>query len=175
MKPQPPANMHKSSRFLSIVLVASVALLAASCSPAEASPETPEGAVFTYLRHLERGEVEAAWDLLSERARSNCQFSEFQEQAVFAQETLSDSRVIFKEVRRVEDTAIVVLTIDAGGGLPPFSNGGRYDQQYRVVPASDEWRLDETGWPLYVWCPPPSDRLELTPSPATPAASPEAI
>jgi hypothetical protein len=137
-----------------LILVAvsiGVAILQPRTQPAP-DLTTPEGVVLAYALAVQRGDPEAAWELLSSSARNQTTRERFLARAAGLSGTYARARLSVEDVRVDGDAARVELVRTyRGESVPfPFGSGGTYHNRntVRLVREEGMWRMSTPPEPF---------------------------
>lgn len=150
--------MTASNRWLVIVAVATVALIAVSLgvaligdSEADLAPSSPEGTVQAYLRSVADRDATAALAFYSDELASRCEVSQIRDSLRFGPD---DFRATLGDVTRRGDDTEVVVRLTQMYGYGPFGRSeSTFEQIFVLQETSEGWRFVEAPWPS--WCPEP--------------------
>lgn len=134
---------------LGILIVASV-VAAVLQKEAEFEPGSPEAAVQGYLRAIEEGDLQTAYDLLSPELQESCSVEGMFSEVGDHWPRLEDERVTLEEVRAINDVTIVEVNI-AGfrniGLFGPSEYG--WDESFALRRIDGEWKFSQAPWPHF--------------------------
>jgi len=141
--------------FIAVLVVASVVVAIVSSEDA-LSADTPEGRVQLFLSALDDGDLELAYESLSEEIQEGCPLSKVFGQVPDIESRLGGGRVTLEGTTTVGDTAFVDVRVtriesehpsgpaDVLLGPSIFSHVQRYALRREL----GDWRLVEYPWPL---------------------------
>lgn len=141
--------ISRPNRVLAVVVAAVVILgivagvVAANRTVPILDPETPDGAVQTYLRAILEGDDEMAADLLS--PSTGCDATDVA--AAFATDS---ARIVLLESAVDGDTAAVSVEITESAGEGPFGAAEfSHEEHLTLRNEGGRWLLAGEPWPLY--------------------------
>ncbi len=115
------------------------------------SEATPEGVLQRYLRALEDGDHQQAYDYLAEDARATCPFADFVKQASY--QGVRGSQMTLEEVERFDDRALVTANVTVFDPEIPFGpEEHSYERTFELTLEGRDWKVTwPEGWcgPLY--------------------------
>lgn len=107
-------------------------------------PTSPEGVVQQYVAAVADEDWAAAHELFSPDLAERCTVSEMS-----GRRTDNVSRVSIDDVSRVDDTAIINVTITYASVDDPLYTSTWDDRVTFVLIESDGWSFDEVSWPYF--------------------------
>jgi hypothetical protein len=137
-----------ADRVLVVVVAAMVALsalvvaLAATRSPAQLDPRSPEGTVQAYLRAVLDGDHEAAVRYLD--PASGCDIGDLDRTG-----RVQPTRVALTSTHVDGSSARVRVELTTGAGDGPFGSGYQETTTFRLTRSSTGWLLTGSPWPLF--------------------------
>lgn len=168
--------------FLGVLLIASIALALTQREETPFPVGTPEAAVQDFLKASETEDFQVAYDLLSERLKSQCELQDFVGQRFPGDRTFENSRVTLERTSAVNDTTFVTVRITQIYNNGPFgSSESSHEHRYALVQEDGQWRFSDYPWPFFncgrfnpeparpvVPTPAPTSEPEASPTPAAP-------
>lgn len=157
--------------FVGLLLIASVVV--ALVQGEDTLPDgTPERAVQLYIKAVRDDDFEAVRNMLSGELRKECPVETMAARSFGGGKAARDSRVILKDSRTFDGTAVVTAEVTRIRGSGPFGTSeSSHEQWYTLIQEDGQWRISQNPWPHY--CPqplrPPAPRPtpEATPTPAS--------
>ena len=135
---------------LFIAALAVVSVVVAIMSGETSLPaDTPEGQVQRFLSSLDDGDLEMAYESLSEEIRERCPVETVFGRFPGIESRLASDRVTLEGTTTVGDTAFVdvrITRIDSGRLFGPSEFS--HVQRYSLRQEGGDWRLVEFPWPL---------------------------
>ncbi len=132
-----------------IVVVAVVAVLAATRGVTQFDESTPEGIAQSYVTAVLEGDHAAAHGFFSEALQDRCSLADLNDGWV-----PDRVRVTLRDVSIDGDTATVELRLTERAASSPFEPYEYSNRASLFMTASEDgWVIDEVPWPLY-WCEP---------------------
>jgi hypothetical protein len=142
------------SPFRSVAIIGVVVLLLAAGAvvvalvidvgePAVYPEDSPEGTVQRYIQALYDGDVDTAYDYLSERVQSDYSRSEFRDHLWWMSGNNVDRRIRIAEVDVDDDHATLTLAIEHFSGSGLDFNRYTYRTRVRLVREDGEWKIDQ--------------------------------
>ena len=121
-----------------IVVIAVVVVFTRGGAP-DVDPTTPEGVVQSYTRAVIDGDYKAALGYLSSDLREKCERAE--------PRSPQGLRLTVISTKIVDDTAIVRVTLEQGGGTYGDSSY-QYDDTFSMIREGGDWKIEMAPWDL---------------------------
>ena len=134
---------------LSLLLIASV-IVAILQEEEDFAPGSPEASVQDYLRALDEGDFEVAYDILSPELRERCSIEDMFGERNSRRWDLDDKRITLKGARTLNETTYVTVRVSelSGGGLFGPSEYS-FEVDFALRQFDGNWKFYRNPWPSF--------------------------